>query len=421
MDEKEIKDLLNKAAEQNGAAIAEAVKKAVDEATKGLLKADELAAKLVDAGLSGEEIKKFMDAVEKQGEAIRKMEVAGATRANARKSFGQVVIDALVKNKTLETKINKGEHRVIEIEDFDVTKVAGTMTTANVDAVGDNSIAYELADFERGLTRIQRRSPYLLSIANTSPTTKMYVQWAEQANPDGAAAATAEGNDKAKIDFDWVEKSKKVEKLTAYIKVSVEALDDLDGLKNEIDTELREVLMLKVDADLLSGDGNAPNLLGLLGADTAYAAGNFAATVEDANMFDALRTAVAQVVAAEFMPNYIIMHPNDVAKLDLQKGGDGHYVLPPFKSANGQVISGVQIIENTGYTEGSFTVGDFSKFNIRVRKGFSIDVGRDGNDFIKNLVTILAEIRLVSYIKANHQAAFVTGTFAAAIAALEAA
>jgi len=166
----ELEKMLSDAAKNNGAAIVEAVKKAVDEATKGLLKADEFATKLVDAGLNGEEIKKFMEAVEKQGEILRKMEVAGATRANARKSFGQVVIDALVKNKTLETKINKGEHRVIEIDDFDVTKVAGTMTTANVDAVGDNSIPYELADFERGLTRIQRRSPYLMSIANVSAT-----------------------------------------------------------------------------------------------------------------------------------------------------------------------------------------------------------------------------------------------------------
>jgi len=258
-----------------------------------------------------------------------------------------------------------------------------------------------------------------LQIANVSPTTKMYVQWAEQANPDGAANETAQGVAKNQIDFDWVEKSAKVEKITAYIKVSKEALDDLDGLANEIDTELRETILIKVDTDLLSGDGTTPSLNGLLNQDTAYSAGSFAGTISDPNEFDVIRTAIAQVVTNLFIPNYIIMHPTDVAKLDLTKGTDGHYALPPFKSADGMTISGVKIIENTGQTVDKFTVGDFTKFNVRIREGLTIDMGLDADDFTKNLITILGEIRLVAYVKTNHVGAFVSGDFGDAIAALD--
>ena len=54
-------------------------------------------------------------------------------------------------------------------------------------------------------------------------------------------------------------------------------------------------------------------------------------------------------------------------------------------------------------------MGDFSKWRVRLREGFNIDMGYDGNDFTKNLITILGEIRLVSYVKGNHTGAFVLG------------
>ncbi len=293
------------------------------------------------------------------------------------------------------------------------------MDTSNVTPVGTNAIPFSLASAESGLTRVVRRRPYLLDIANVSSTNKMYVQWAEQANPDGTAGETAEGGSKNQIDFDWVEKSAKVEKLTAYIKTSKESLDDLEGLANEINTELAETVLLAVDAALLAGDGSTPSLNGLLGQDTAYNAGSFAGTIEDPKKSDVLRTAIAQVEAAHFIPNYIILHPDDVASMDLEKSAaDGHYTLPPFRSADGMMISGVRVIANTGQTVDKFTVGDFTKFNVRIREAFGIDVGYDGNDFSKNMVTILGEIRLVSYVKANHQTAFVSGDFSDAIAAL---
>jgi HK97 family phage major capsid protein len=335
------------------------------------------------------------------------------------KNVGAAIVEKL-KEAGISSGMKKGERKSVDV-DIDVTKVAGTFTTGNVDAVGSNSIPFSLSDAEVGLTRVVRRRPWIMELANVSSTDKMYVQWAEQENPDGGAGATTEGSDKSQADFDWVEKSKKVEKVTAFIKVSREALDDLAGLQNEINTELMELVMLQVDADLLGGNGTTPNLAGILAQDTAYSAGSFAGSIVNPNNFDVLRTAIAQVVGENFIPNYILLHPDDVAAMDLTKSADdSHYVLPPFKSADGMVISGVRIVENTGQTAGDFTVGDFTKLNIKVRKSFGIDVGYESDDFIKNLVTILGEVRLVSYIKSNHAKAFVSGDFETAIAALAA-
>jgi len=356
-------------------------------------------------------IKTAFDKFQTQFEEMQEDVAAAKSRKNAFKvvSPGQAFIDHITANKLNSyDELRKSGKRINLDVPMMVQKLPAAMETGNVDAVGTNSIPFELADFEFGLTRIQRRSPFLLQLGNVSPIDTMYAQWAEQENPDGAPTAVNEGSSKPQIDFDWVEKSQKVEKIAAFIKVSKEALSDLAGLRNEIDTELRETVLLKTDDDLWDADGSTPNIKGITAFATAYSEPTGIGTVD--NNYDQLRAAIAQVVENKFIPNYILMHPTDVANLDILKDDEGRYLIPPFKSANGQVLSGIPIVENLGVDQGDFLVGDFTKWRIRIREAFNIDMGLDGNDFTKNMITILGEIRLASYVKANHTGAFVLGT-----------
>lgn len=275
------------------------------------------------------------------------------------------------------------------------------------------------ADRESGITRIQRRSPFILQLVQTGTINSNLWEWVQQVNADGDAAMTAEGAKKAQIDFDLALASAPVRKVTAFVKVSKEMLDDVDLIEAEINEELSEVLNLKIDAQLLSGDGTGQNLTGILENATAFAAGSFALSVDNANNSDVLRVAINQIIVNQFMPDFILMHPSDVTAMDLEKGTDGHYVLPPFRSSNGNVVKGLPVVENTGVTEGDFLVGDFTKSGVRFREGIVFDIGYENDDFTKNFVTILAEARLVHRVKSNHYGAFVTGTFSTAKAALE--
>lgn len=394
------------------------VKAQIDTLEKGF--------KTMEDAKIGETVKSINESIAKFQTQFEEMQEDIASKrggSSVGKTFGQAVVDAIKEANLFDKKSwGKTEHRSVELKyDFVgiVNKIAGTFTTANVTPVGTNAIPFSLADYETGLTRIVRRRPWILTIANVSRTDKKYVQWAEQANPDGSTDYTAEGVAKNQIDFDWVEKSREVLKITAFIKVSKESLDDLDGLRNEIDMELTEQIFLKVDVELLSGAGTAGILAGILAGDTAYSEGSFAGTIPNANKSDVLRTAIAQVVANQFIPDYALLHPNDIASMELEKGSDGHYVMPPFRSADGTVISGVRVLGNTGQTVDKFTVGDFTKFNVKIREDMTIDIGLDQDDFTKNLRTILGEMRLVSYIKTNHAGAFVSGDFSDAIANLD--
>ena len=361
---------------------------------------------------------KFQTRVEEMQEELALNKDKTRSSIPGYRTLGQMVIDQITKDQFDLTKVADRQgaaHYNAKLESPLVRKLPTTMTTSNVDAVGTNSIPFELADFEFGLTRIARRTPYLLQVANTSPISTMYAQWAEQENIDGSPTAVAEGNLKPQIDFDWVEKSAKVEKIAAWIKVSKEMLADLPGLRNEIDTELAERILLKADDDLWDGNGTSPNIKGITEYAQAFSVpAGLAGTIS--NKVEAILAAMGQVMEDHFVPNAALVNPIDVMAMNIEKSeDDGHYMLPPFRSADGSTIAGIRLIENLGVPTGEFLVGDFTKWRVRIREGFNIDVGLVNDDFIRNLVTILGEIRLVSYVKANQVNAFVHGTYADAI------
>lgn len=292
-------------------------------------------------------------------------------------------------------------------------KAAGTMAEST-------NITGQIPQAERetGITRIVRRNPFILQLVNVGTIMSNVWEWVEQKNPDGGAAMTAEGAAKSQADFDLVVASANVKKVTAYIKVTKEMLDDVELMRSEIDQELTELINLKIDEQLLNGTGLTVNLTGIVTNATAWAAGAFALAIPTPTRYDVLRTAINQVRVNLFEPNYIVVHPTDATGMELSKDTTGQYIMPPFIATDGTTVSGIRVITNTGVTLDKFLVGDFTKSGVRFKEGLTINVGYENDDFTKNLVTILAEARLVQRVKSNHYGAFVYGDFSDAITAL---
>jgi HK97 family phage major capsid protein len=289
-----------------------------------------------------------------------------------------------------------------------------TLTTNYTGQVG-------LSELEQGVTRIVRRRPFLRALINVSSVVSKFVVYVEQKNPDpNSAGMVAEGALKPQSDFDLEETSKEVRKIATFIKVSREMLSDLSFMAGEINSELIELIQLKLDEQILLGDGIGQNLEGIDVNAVAWAAGSFAGTIPRANESDVLRVAIAQIAQANFLANGITLNPADAAKLQLTKATNGEYTYPVYQpAADGTIIvNGVPIIENNLVPVGTFYVGDWTRSNLRIREDINIQIGYVNDDFTRNLVTILAEMRAVHYVKSNHYGAFVKGTFAPAIAAL---
>jgi HK97 family phage major capsid protein len=327
------------------------------------------------------------------------------------RSLGEAITNAFVSAKEAILEMSeKGGTVKLDV------KAAGTMTIAGNYSGG----TVGLSDLETGLTRIQRRAPFMRQLVNTRGTTSKYVVWIEQANADpGEAGQTAEGTEKTQTDFDLVERSSEVKKTTAYIKVSKEMLADIPFMQGEINGELMELVELKLDEQILLGDGTGNNLSGIDSVATAFAAGTFALSVPQANNSDVLRVAISQIANANFSANYILLNPADAAAMELTKDTNGQYTYPVFVNEAGMSVKGIPVIENPGVTAGDFYVGDFTKSNLRIREEMNVQVGYVNDDFTKNLVTILCETRACHFVKTNHYGAFVKGDFATAIAAID--
>ena len=390
-----------------------------------------------------------MDELIKQlGEKIDQMKAESVTKTE--------ILETMSKIKDLETKgeevtalktsIEEVILRVLDLENKGVpANVVQTLETLlaekaeDLKAMKDNSsgsvrIAFKAAgtmalstnvtgqipqaERETGITRIVRRNPFILELVNVGSIMSNVWEWVEQKNADGGAAMTAEGAAKSQADFDLVLASATVKKVTAYIKVTKEMLDDVALMRSEIDQELTELINLKIDEQLLSGAGSGNNLTGIITNATAWAAGAFALSIPTPTKWDVLRTAINQVRVNLFEPTYIVMHPTDVTSMELSKDSTGQYIMPPFAAVDGSIVSGIRVVANTGVTIDKFLVGDFNKAGVRFREGLTINVGYENDDFTKNLVTILAEARLVQRVKSNHYGAFVYGDFSDAVTAL---
>jgi HK97 family phage major capsid protein len=366
------------------------------------------AIKGIKPSVTEDAFKELEERLVKQGQTIQAMKASG----NANESFTSQLAKNLTDNAEQLKALKNDRSQGVSFQ----IKAVGTMTTAT-----NTTGQIPQAERESGITRIQRRNPFMLDLVNTGSINSTTWEWVEQEGVEGEPAMTAEGAKKAQIDFDLVVNDAKVVKVTAFIKVTKEMLDDIDLMRSEIDQELTERINLLIDRQILSGDGTGQNLVGIEANATPFAAGTFADTISEPNNGDVLKVALNQVMINEFDANTIIMHPSDVTAMELEKASDGHYIMPPFRNAEGTMVSGVRVVSNTGVDQDDFLAGDFSKAGIRFKEGLNIDVGYENDDFTKNLVTILAEARLVQRVKSNHYGAFVKGTFTAAKALLDSA
>ena len=364
----------------------------------------ELMSKVSDLETKGNEVGTLKSDLEEIALKVLAIETKG-TANNVPESLATLLAEKSEELKSMKEKSGASVQITL--------KAAGTMALST-NVTGQ----VPQAEREQGITRTVRRNPFILELVNVGTIMSNVWEWVEQKNADGGAAMTAEGALKSLADFDLVVASANVKKVTAYIKVTKEMLDDVELMRSEIDQELTELINLKIDDQLLNGTGLTVNLTGINANATAWAAGAFALAIPTPTKWDVLRTAINQVRVNLFEPTYIVMHPTDVTGMELSKDSTGQYVMPPFAALDGTVVSGIRVVANTGVTVDNFLVGDFSKAGVRFKEGLTINVGYENDDFTKNLVTILAEARLVQRVKSNHYGAFVKGVFSTSITAL---
>jgi len=275
---------------------------------------------------------------------------------------------------------------------------------------------------EGGVDKPAVAPPAVADIIQWGTTSSNMVDWIERTAKTDGTATRVEGAVMGMSDMEYTEVSTKVQSISAYMKVTNEALKDVNFLSSEINSELLSDLRVELDNQLLTGDGIAPNLSGITTVATAWAAGDFANDITAPNNADVLRVALNQIWIAgkgNYIPNYILMHPTDVATLDVAKISDGRYIEIPYYDAEGPSMVRIPILQNTNITAGTFLVGDFNRAKGFIRDALTVRVfDQNENDPLYNRSTVTGNVRVALRIRTNDKLAFVTGTFSTAITAL---
>ena len=205
-------------------------------------------------------------------------------------------------------------------------------------------------------------------------------------------------------------KSTSARVIAHYMKASRQILDDAPQLRSIIDGRLRYGLKLKEEEQLLNGNGQGQNLHGLLPQ-----ASNFAnpTTMAGYTIIDQLRLAALQVALAEFDATGFVINPKDWAEIELMKDSLGRYIIGNPQGTISASLWNLPVVATQAMAAKSFLTGAFDMgAQIFDRWQDRVEVATENeDDFIKNMVTILAEERLAFAV--YRPKAFVKGTLAA--------
>lgn len=226
-------------------------------------------------------------------------------------------------------------------------------------------------------------------------TTAKQIEYAREKSFDNQAGTVAEMALKPQSDLDYELITAKVIKIAHYIKASTESIDDAPGLASQINNRLVYGVGLREEAQLLYGSGTGNDLQGAVPVAQDYVLpADF--NPDELNMFDILRLAILQTTLGLYPASGIVLHDTAWARIQLQKDKDGNYLSGSPTSQIGPMLWNLPVATSLTFQQNDFLVGAFNTgAQIFDRKDVAITLSTENeNDFVRNMMTILAEKRL---------------------------
>lgn len=253
------------------------------------------------------------------------------------------------------------------------------------------------ADRLSGIVPGAFRALNILDFVMTGRTTSNQIEYTRELAYTNAAAETAEAGAKPESTLTFELVNDPVRTIPHFLKASKQVLDDAPMLRSYIDRRLVHGVRNRLQTQILGGNGTSPNISGLnqSGRHTAFT------PTTGENAIDSLNRAKYAVIAQDYEPNFIFMNPADWGTIERIKRGasDDGYVagdgagLSYIQGGMTPTIWGIPVVLSNSVASGKFYIGDSSAFMLFVREDVNVNVGFENDDFTKNLVTILAEMR----------------------------
>lgn len=363
-------------------AATDKVKEFAEDAKGRLEKGEELSKSAKQS--ADEALVKFNELSATMTEIEQKLARRGSGEGDTeRKSVGRMFVEAEDVKSFMDRAPSKGTVQ------FGTKAIITSLTTDANGSAGDLIVS----DRRDGIVAPPERRMTVRDLITPGRTSSNAIQFVQETGFVNAAATVGETLQKPQSDLKFDLKTLPVATIAHWVQASRQILSDAPMLESYIDGRLRYGLAYAEELQLLKGDGTGTNLLGMIPQATAYAApGGLVA----GNMFDQMRYAMLQAVLAEYPATGHVLNPIDWARAETTKNEIGEYII-------GNVADGAQprlwrlpVVETPAMTVNKFLTGAFKlACQYFDREDATVELSTEDRDnFIKNLVTILAEERI---------------------------
>ena len=246
----------------------------------------------------------------------------------------------------------------------------------------------------------------VIDLFSVLQTDQYQYKYLEETTFTNNAAEVAEASAFGESALAMTERTENIRKFGVSIPVTEELLADVTAVQGYLDSRLRTMLNLRLDSELLNGNGTAPNITGVLNK-SGINTFDYSAFAGNLKRIGQIYQAITEIRKDAFVePDAIIMHPSDWYDLVTEVNAvTTSGALQPlfvgagmFNGAPQASIWGVPVVPTTAISAGTALLGNFGggvSAHIVTRQGIEVAMSDSHSDFFtKDKVMMKASLRL---------------------------
>lgn len=359
------------------------------------------------------ELDQYRNELESANKAELKAELTAETKAEIEKAnetmkefLAKEVANQLLEQtskgvnqtQTLEEEIKANKEKINALAKGDKNVEVELKALSNRASIANNTEAVRLSGI--GQLGVKLRALYdffpKVQVGNGNHNgTIAYIDWDEDTTVR-AAAIVAEGGTFPESTAKFAEYTKKLQKIGDTLPVTEEFMEDEVLASSELSKFVNINVNTVIDTKIAVGAGGANDIEGLYTASPTYTP--VASGITDANIKDLvrkMRTAIVKTRGSKYQPNFVSANSETIDRYFLKKDANNNYM---FDSETG-TIAGLAIVEDNNLADNTLVVGDGRYGTIYEKGGIVLSEGFGDGQFVADMKTIKARVRMLFLIR----------------------
>ncbi|AMN47189.1 hypothetical protein ACG33_08795 [Steroidobacter denitrificans] len=229
----------------------------------------------------------------------------------------------------------------------------------------------------------------LVDLLPSTPVGGESYEYVQLTRTPNVGVQQSEGDQKNETEFDANLVTTKIATVAHWTHASRQVLADNTQLSNILSGILNIDVMAKYEDLLINGNGTTDKIHGLVPQASVFAH-------TKSHPVDRLSEAIAAMWATGYVAQAVVLNPLDWSDFETERAdsGDGQYVAGGWGNPAAPSVWRLPVARAAGLAEGTALILDTRRITLLDRQSVTTAVSSEDRDnFIKNLVTLLAEMR----------------------------